>query len=110
MKKIYSLKQFYQVISAPAFDRLHTVSIISSSYHVEEDRLNDVRYIACQYDDIDYDILSRSFPLVEANRIVRFLKSCGCCICDGGYRKSSAVAAALYRLYDREDEEIKTVW
>lgn len=78
--------------------------------------MRGVRYIACQYDDIDYDVLSRSFTLVEANRIVRFLKSCDsevttiCCICDGGCKRSSAVAAALYRFYDREDEEIKMVW
>ena len=114
--KIYSLKQFYQVIRSPAFDRLHTVAIISSSYPVEDDWLSGVRYIACQYDDIDNDVLGRCFTLVEAKRIVRFLKSWDskvttiCCICDGGCRRSTAVAAALYRFYGREAEELKDVW
>lgn len=114
--EIYSLKQFYQVIRSPAFDPLHTVAIISSSYPVEDDWLSGVRYIACQYDDIDYDVLGRCFTSTEANKIVRFLNSWDnkvstiCCVCDGGCRRSAAVAAALYRFYDREDEEIKTVW
>ena len=114
--KIYSLKQFYRVIQAPEFDHEKTVAVISSSYPIDEERLRHVLHIACQYDDIDYEVLGRCFTLIEAKKIVRFLRSCEdkvttiCCVCDGGCRRSSAVAAALYRFYGREAEELKNVW
>ena len=113
--KVYSLKQFYQVVRDPSFDRAHAIAVISSSYPVDEDRLCGIRYVACQYDDIDYEGLGRCFTVTAANKFAKFLRdtetdiSTICCICDGGCRRSSAVAAALYRFYGREAEELK-VW
>lgn len=68
--KIYSLKQFYQVVQAPEFDHEKAVAVISSSYPIDEDRLRHVHYISCQYDDIDYEVLGRCFTLIEAKNSV----------------------------------------
>ena len=114
--KIRSLKKFYQVVQDPDFDRLHTIALISLSYPVDEDRLCGVRSVVCQYDDIDRDVMGRCFTRVEANKFARFFKSYEketttiFSICDGGCRRSAAVAAALFRFYGRDDEEIRRVW
>lgn len=113
--KIYSLKQFYQVIRDPSFDRKNSVALISSSYPVDENRLHGIQYVSCEYDDLDYQVLGRVMTDVHARKFARFVTSCDdsvstfYCVCDGGCRRSSAVGAALYRFFNLEEVEMK-IW
>ena len=116
--RVVSLEQFYELIKKPVVDSEHTIGIIISTYPVELGPFYDCPF-RCgifNFDDIDY-VLEHIFTLDDAKKIVRFFKSYEqeastiYCVCDGrGNRKSSAVAAALYRYYGRDEEEIKNIW
>lgn len=88
-------------------------ALISSSYELEI--AVPIPYSFECYDDIDFDCLGRVFSVEAANRFARVIKENGSfqhfwCVCDGGVRRSAAVAASILRFWDRRKEEISLIW
>lgn len=88
-------------------------ALISSSY--ELDIAVPIPYSFACFDDIDYDCLGRVFSVEAANRFAKAIKENDdvqhfWCVCDGGVRRSAAVAASILRFWGRREEEISLIW
>ena len=67
------------------------------------------------YDDIDLDCHGRVFSVEAANRFAKAIKENGnsqhyWCICNGGGRRSAAVAASILRFWDCRQKELSLIW
>ncbi len=88
-------------------------ALISSSY--ELDIVVPIPYSFECYDDIDFDTLGRVFSFEAANRFAKAIKENDSiqhwwCVCDGGVRRSAAVAASILRFWGRCEEEVSLIW
>lgn len=115
MKNIHicSLKEFQWKLRSNQIPT-DSYALISSSYPWNI-AVPPIKFSFECYDDIDYDCLGRIFSVEAANRFAKAIKENDSiqhwwCVCDGGARRSAAVAASLLRLWDRHEEEISLIW
>ena len=88
-------------------------ALISSSY--EQEIAVPIPFSFECYDDIDFDCLGRVFSSEAANKFATAIKENEgiqhfWCVCDGGVRRSAAVAASILRFWGRSYEEINLIW
>lgn len=88
-------------------------ALISSSY--ELDIAVPIPYSFECFDDIDFDCLGRVFSVEAASRFAKAIKENDSiqhwwCVCDGGVRRSAAVAASILRFWGCSEEEISLIW
>ena len=114
MKQVHvcSLKEFQWKIRNNQIPP-RSYALISSSY--ELNIAVPIPYSFECYDDIDFDCLGRVFSVEAANRFARVIKENGSiqhfwCVCDGGVRRSAAVASSILRFWGRREEEISLIW
>ena len=107
---IYSLKQSYYYIAAGEVDLQRSASILNSSYPIQTEKLGPIPYVFCQYDDVEREIPGRSFPLRNgALAVAAFIRSLDdkitdlYCCCDGGCRRSAAVACSVMRYWGMDE-------
>lgn len=110
---ICSLREFYHLIRDPSFNRNKAAAIISSSDSVQVALLQGIHYTGAIYDDIQADAFGRLFSPEMANKFARFIRSLDntkinelYCICDGGMRRSAAVACVARIYFGQEDLSI----
>lgn len=99
---ICSLKELKYLLREGKIDINNSYALISSSYPLDIPELSHMDYLFECYDDIDFDCLGRVFSIEAANRFSRAIKENDkiqhfWCVCDGGVRRSSAVAASILR-------------
>ena len=105
--RVCSVKKLYALAAAGALSG--GAALISSSWSVDPERLRGIPYAACQYDDVDREIPGRSFSEENARCFSAFLKSPAFrsrmlyCCCDGGCRRSAAVAYAATVFFGGDD-------
>lgn len=111
---ICPVRELYRRIAAGEIDTHRAAALLSSSYPIETERLGAMPFVFCEYDDLDREVPGRSFPLDGgATAFAAFLKELDSrtadlyCCCDGGCRRSAAVACSAMR-YLGQDEF--TVW
>lgn len=112
---ICSLKELKYLLREEKIDVNNSYALISSSYPLDMNELSHMRYSFDCYDDIDYDSLGRVFSVEAANGFSRVIKGNDniqhfWCVCDGGVRRSSAVAASILRFWGRCQDEIDLIW
>lgn len=107
---ICSLREFYSLVDQPDFDRGRAAAIISTSGSVQVARLQGIRYTGAIYDDIGKDAFGRLFSPENADKFARFIRNLDeksihdlYCVCDGGMRRSAAVACAAKIFYGQDD-------
>ena len=110
---ICSLRDFYSLIEQPDFDRGCAAAIISTSGSVQVARLQGIRYTGAIYDDIGEDAFGRLFSPENAEKFARFIRNLDgksirdlYCVCDGGMRRSAAVACAAKLYFGQDDMAI----
>ncbi len=115
MKHIHicSLKEFQWKLRNNEIPLSESYALISSSYDL--DIVVPIPFSFECYDDIDFDCLGRVFSVEAADRFAKAIKENGdtqhyWCVCDGGVRRSAAVAASILRFWDRCREEISLIW
>ena len=115
MKKVHicSLKEFQGKLRNNEISLNESYALISSSYDL--DIAVPIPFTFECYDDIDFDCPGRVFSVEAANRFATAIKENDniqhfWCVCDGGIRRSAAVAASILRFWDRYEEEISLIW
>ncbi len=112
---ICSLKELKYLLREGKIDINNSYALISSSYPLDMPGLSNMDYSFECYDDIDFDCLGRVFSVEAANRFARAIKEnnkiqhCWC-VCDGGVRRSAAVAASILRFWGCCQDEIDLIW
>ena len=111
---ICSLKQFKSLLLAGKVNTDKSYALISSSYPLDMTNIPMARYSFELYDDIDYDWLGRCFSFEAAKHFADAIKNNNDVnrwyfICDGGVRRSAAIAAAALRYWGDEEEEL-AIW
>lgn len=112
---ICSLKEFKYLLREGKIDINNSYALISSSYPLDIPELSHMDYSFECYDDIDFDCLGRVFSVEAANRFSRAIKENDSiqhfwCVCDGGVRRSSAIAASILRFWDHRQDEVDLIW
>lgn len=110
---VCSLKEFRWKIRNNQIPIEESYALISSSYELSTHV--PMPYSFECYDDIDFDSLGRVFSVEAANRFSKAIKENDniqhfWCVCDGGVRRSSAVAASILRFWGRRQDEIDLIW
>ena len=114
MRKVHicSLKEFQWELRNNEIPLSESYASISSSYDL--DIAVPIPFSFECYDDIDFDCLGRVFSAEAANRFAKAIKNGNIqhywCVCDGGVRRSAAVAASILRFWNRRQEEISLIW
>lgn len=115
MKQVHicSLKEFQWKLRNNQIPIGESYALISSSYNL--DITVPIPFSFECYDDIDFDYLGRVFSIEAANRFAKAIKGNISiqhfwCVCDGGVRRSAAVAASILRFWDRRQEEMSLIW
>lgn len=115
MKQVHicSLKEFQWKLRNNEIP-MDSFALISSSYPWNI-AVPPIKFSFECYDDIDYDCLGRIFSVEAANRFAKAIKENDSvqhwwCVCDGGVRRSAAVAASILRFWDRHEEEFSLIW
>lgn len=111
---ICSLKELKYLLRERKIDVNSSYALISSSYPLDIPGLSNMDYSFDCYDDIDFDCLGRVFSVEAANRFARAIKENDniqhfWCVCDGGVRRSAAVAASILRFWERCQDEINLI-
>ena len=108
--RICSVKRLYALAAEGALS--DAAALISSSWPVNPERLGGIPYVACTYDDVDRELPGRSFSEENARAFAEFLKRLPArirvlyCCCDGGCRRSAAVACAASAFLGQDDMPI----
>ena len=108
--QICPIKRLYQILSEDTKEA--SAAILSSASEVDPGKLQGIRYVFRQYEDLDYESPGRSFSLEDAVAFADFLTAqenpidtLYCC-CDAGESRSPAVAAAVMRYLGMDDMAI----
>ena len=116
MKQIHicSRKEFRWLLRSGEIPPESAYALISSSYPLELPDTALPGYSFRLYDDIDYDCPGRSFSEEAAACFAQAIRENGQIrdwyfVCDGGCRRSAAIACSALRCWDREREEL-AVW
>lgn len=114
MKQVHicSLKEFRWLLRNHQISANTSYALISSSYPLPE--LPYMGYSFECYDDIDFDCLGRCFSPEAARRFAKAIQSnphidSWYFVCDGGCRRSAAIACAALRFWGCEKEEFE-IW
>lgn len=112
--RICSLKEFRWMLQNHSISKETSYALISSSYPLDIPELSPMGYAFECYDDIDYDCLGRCFTPEAARRFAKAIKANSHIdnwyfVCDGGRRRSAAVAASALRFWAQESDELE-VW
>ena len=115
MKEIHicSLKEYRWLLRSHHIPTNSSYALISSSYPLEPEA-DLISYSFECYDDIDFDCLGRCLSPEAARRFAKAIKSnphidSWYFVCDGGCRRSAAIACAALRFWGYEEEEFK-IW
>lgn len=116
MKEIHicSLKEYRWLLRSHHIPTNSSYAIISSSYPLEIPEADQISYSFECYDDIDFDCLGRCFSPEAAHRFAKAIKSNSQIdswyfVCDGGCRRSAAIACTALRFWGYEKEEFE-IW
>lgn len=107
---ICSVRQLLRLIQSGSIQCRSCAALISSSYPLPQDKLLPIPFVFCQYDDLDREVPGRSFPReAGAEQFAAFLRTLPAevtdlyCCCDGGCRRSAAVACSAMLYFGMDD-------
>ena len=116
MKEIHicSLKEYRWLLQNHKTPTNSSYALISSSYPLEIPEAGLISYSFECYDDIDFDCLGRCLSPEAACRFAKAIKSnphidSWYFVCDGGCRRSAAIACVALRFWGYEKEAFK-IW
>lgn len=107
--QICPVKRLYQILGQMQTGDVG--AILSSASEIKAEKLQGIRYVFRQYEDLDYECPGRSFSWEDAMAFAAFVKSPDCpeklfCCCDAGESRSPAVTAAVMRYLGLDDLQI----